>query len=292
MSDTIHQFPAIVHSQGVPLAARLYRNVNELITPQPTVAVSGSWLTVKEQMSHRYAQELAARGYTVMSFDFAGFGESGGEPRQLESPMRKIADIVAVTRFLASLSFVRGGLLGYVAICASAQYAAAAIKSGAPICSLASIAGWFHDTSTVSAYYGGEAGVSERIRRASVAPDLVPAYESGNERAGMFIPLDYYANKARGAIPEWRNEMDERSWLHWLTFDGLRAAERLEVPTLFIHGDECALPDNVRRIHQHMPGPKRLRWQAGFQVDFYDREDLVTLSVEEADQHFRSTLAV
>ncbi len=33
------------------------------------------------------------------------------------------------------------------------------------------------------------------------------------------IELDYYANPRRGAVPEWKNEMAERSWLFWLTFD-------------------------------------------------------------------------
>lgn len=27
---------------------------------------------------------------------------------------------------------------------------------------------------------------------------IVPAYEAGNDRAGMFFPLDYYANPDRG----------------------------------------------------------------------------------------------
>jgi hypothetical protein len=119
---------------------------------------------------------------------------------------------------------------------------------------------------------------------------MVPAYEEGNERAGMFFHLDYYANPARGAIPQWRNEMSEMTWLYWLTYDGLTSAQRLRVPTLFVHGDECALPENVKRIHSRMPGPGTLVWEKGFQVDFYDRPDLVGLAVKAADGHFRATL--
>jgi uncharacterized protein len=122
-------------------------------------------------------------------------------------------------------------------------------------------------------------------------PSMVPAYEEGNDRAGMFIHLDYYASPKRGRVPSWRNEMSEETWLHWLTFDGIFAAERLTLPTLFVHGDECALPENVRRIHDTMPGSKRLVWHPGFQVDYYDRPDLVELSVAEATAHFRDHLA-
>ena len=52
----------------------------------------------------------------------------------------------------------------------------------------------------------------------------VAAVEAGDDRAGMFIEMDYYANPSRGAIPLWRNEMTELTWQHWLTYDGLRAA--------------------------------------------------------------------
>jgi len=295
----IHTWPFIFHSDGVPLAARLHRNVGNLVDPQPGLTITGSWLTVKEQMPEVYARALAALGYTVLTFDFAGFGASGGEPRQTEMPARKINDITAAVRFLQTLSCVRADAIGHLAICASAQYAAAAIVRGAPIRSFVSVAGWFHDAATVAAYYGGESGVSQRIARAAAAMDeqiargkstMVPAYDAGNEQAGMFLPLDYYGSAARGAVPEWRNEMSEITWLYWLTYDGLTTAERVDVPTLFVHSDGCALPDNVKRIHARMTAPRMLLWETGFQVDFYDRPDLVALAVAGADRHFRPTL--
>ena len=72
---------------------RVYRNVDDLVEPQPTVVVTGSWLTVKEQMPHTYAVRLAELGVTAFTFDFTGFGQSGGAPRQVELPARKIAGI-------------------------------------------------------------------------------------------------------------------------------------------------------------------------------------------------------
>jgi dienelactone hydrolase len=288
----IHTFPVIFHSDGVPLAGRIHRNDPNLADRQPAVAISGSWLTVKEQMPDLYARELAARGYTAMTFDFAGFGTSGGELRQVEMPARKINDITAATRFLQTLACVQADSIGYLGICATAQYAAAAIVRGAPVRSFASVAGWYHDAETVAPYYGGAAGVGERMARAIAAgpSTMVPAYEEGNDRAGMFIHHDYYQNPARGAIKQWRNEMAEMTWLYWLSYDGLTTAERLQVPTLFVHGDECALPDNVKRIHSRMPGPRTLVWEKGYQADFYDRPDLVGLAVKAVDEHFRATL--
>ncbi|HEV2779897.1 MAG TPA: alpha/beta hydrolase [Actinophytocola sp.] len=291
--------PLLFINGDVPLAARVYRDTDDLFTRQPAVLITGSWLTVKEQMAHHYATALAARGYTVFTFDFAGFGGSGGNPRQAEIPARKIADITEAARFVSSLSYVHPGGVGYLAVCASAQYALAAIAGGAPIASFASVAGWYHDTASVAPFYGGAEGVALRMDRARAAFDAflrtgevrtVPAYQDGNDRAGMFFELDYYANPGRGAIPEWTNEMAELSWMYWLTFDGLSAAAKVSAPTLFVHGDDCVLPDNVKTVHDRLSGPTELVWADGSQIDFYDRPAQVSLAVEAADNHFRRTL--
>jgi hypothetical protein len=124
-------------------------------------------------------------------------------------------------------------------------------------------------------------GVERRMARAREAlaeqrrtgtVRMVPAYEAGNERAGMSFAMDYYANPERGAVPAWSNEMAEASWLHWLSFDGLAAASSAAVPTLLVHSDGCALPDNARRVHERLKGPKELAWMGtGTQTDYYDR---------------------
>jgi hypothetical protein len=291
--------PFLIVNGDVPLFARIHRANDDLVDRQPAVIVTGSWLTVKEQMPDLYARALAERGYTAVTFDFAGFGTSGGAPRQAEIPARKIADITAAARYVSTLSFVRPGAVGHLAICASAQYALRAIVDGAPIASFVSVAGWYHDTPTVAPFYGGMDGVAERVARARTALDeylrsgqvrTVPAYENGNDRAGMFIELDYYNDSDRGAVREWRNEMAELSWLYWLTFDGLSAASRVTVPSLFVHSDECVLPDNLKALYEKLAGPRELTWTEGTQTDFYDQPAQVALAVAAADHHFRSTM--
>jgi uncharacterized protein len=291
--------PYLILNGDVPLSARIYRAGDDLSERRPAVLVTGSWLTVKEQMADHYARALAERGYTAITFDFSGYGQSGGALRQVEMPPRKIADITAAARSVAGLSFVRPDSVGYLAICASAQYTLRAIAEGAPISSFVSVAGWYHDTPSVAPFYGGPDGVAQRLGRARDAFDeylgtgqtrMVPAYENGNDRAGMFFEVDYYASADRGAVPQWRNEMAEFSWLYWLTFDGLSPADRVTVPSLFVHSDDCVLPDNAKLVQQRVNGPSELVWADGTQTDFYDRPDQVSLAVEAADRHFRRTL--
>jgi fermentation-respiration switch protein FrsA (DUF1100 family) len=297
---SMFEFPMVFPADGASLVGRVYRNVDDLVTPQPAVVVTGSWLTVKEQMPRTYASRLAEQGITAFTFDFTGFGQSGGAPRQLELPARKIADIAAAADFLSTMSFVSRSGVGHVGICASAQYALAAIARGARIRSFASIAGWYHDAESVASFYGGAEGTALRLDRARQALEtwaksgdvaMVPAYRAGDDRAGMFFELDYYANPRRGAVPEWKNEMAEMSWLFWLTFDGVRSAGEVSVPTVMVHSDGCVFPEHAKAVHAALRGPKRLEWTEGTQIDFYDQEPYVTNAVAIAAPHFRATLS-
>jgi fermentation-respiration switch protein FrsA (DUF1100 family) len=294
----IQEYPVVFHSQGIPLAGRILRR-GGLEERQPGVVVMGSWLTVKEQMASGYARQMAERGYTALAFDFTGFGESGGEPRQTEIPSRKIADIRAAAAFLRTLSFVAGDRLALLGICASAQYCLAALAGELQVGAFASVAGWYHDPVSVAPFYGGEDGVQRRLTRAFKGLETwsrtrqitaAPAYEDGNDRAGMHFQLDYYARADRGAVPEWTNEMAEMTWFYWLTFDGLAAAARVTTPSIFVHADGCVFPDHARQVHARVQGPKELVWLSGSQIDFYDQPTQVNASVDAVSRWFERTL--
>ena len=293
------ELPVVFHSQGVPLVGRFLRNTSSLQERQPAVIALGSWLTVKEQMASLYARRLADAGYTAFVFDFAGFGQSRGEPRQTEIPLRKVMDIAAAVEFLRSMAFVDPDRIGLLAICASAQYVLRTLAQGAPVKSWVSVAGWFHDPASVAPFYGGDAGVEMRLDRAREAMaryvragdvTMVPAYKDGDDRAGMYFRLDYYGRADRGAVPEWRNEMAEMTWLYWLTFDGRSAAPRVATPTMLVHADGCVFPDHVHQVHAQVTGPKELVWTEGNQIDFYDQPAQVDTATRAALDWFNRTL--
>jgi fermentation-respiration switch protein FrsA (DUF1100 family) len=299
VKSNVFELPLVFHSQGVPLAGRVFRNTDSLQERQPAVIALGSWLTVKEQMAATYALRLAKAGYTTFIFDFAGFGESRGDPRQAEIPARKIADIAAAVEFLRTLAFVNPERIGCLAICASAQYTLHALAQGVAIRSFASVAGWYHDPASIAPFYGGYAGIKLRLERARDALEkyvrtgdlvVVPAYKDGDDRAGMYFRLDYYGRSDRGAVPAWKNEMAEMTWVYWLTFDGLSPADRVTTPAIFVHADGCVFPDHVRQVHARLKGPKELKWAEGEQIDFYDRPDQVEVAVSAVTQWFDQTL--
>ena len=292
--------PVTFDSEGSRLAGTLYVPPEQTSSSRsPGIVVTGSWTTVKEQMAGLYAQRLAERGFVTMAFDFRHWGASEGQPRQYESPERKIRDIVNAARFLQSRPEVESDRIGGLAICTSAGYLAHAVTRGAPLRSVALVASWLHDASTVPSIYGGDSGVARRVAAANAAREqfertgnatYVPAYDPNDPDAAMFFPLDYYGSDGRGAIPQWTNRFAIMSWSEWLTFDAVAAAPKLSATTLMVHADDAALPDNARQFFAALPGAKHLFWTVGTQTDFYDREPQVGLAVDAAVAHFRRTL--
>jgi len=291
-------------SEGSPLAGRLFfppgfRDGERL----PLIVVTGSWTTVKEQMPNVYARRLAAEGFAALTFDFRGYGESGGEPRQYESPERKIADYLNAADFAMTLRVVDPERLGALAICASGGYLAHAAARGAPFRSLAFVAPWLHDPGSVQMIYGGNdgQGVTRRIRLGAAARtkfertgvvDYVPAHGSPEEGSAM-SGADYYMRGDRGRIPEWDNRFAVMSWAEWLTFDAVSPGAQIHPPTLVF------LPNRpewqiapVERFFAQLPGPKHLERVPGFRPDYYDRDPEVSRAIALVVPHFKATLGM
>ncbi|MEU4704717.1 alpha/beta hydrolase [Nonomuraea dietziae] len=265
----------------------------------PGVVVAGTWTTVKEQMADRYAQRLAERGYTALSFDFTGFGESGGEPRDVESPARKVRDIHHALTFLAAHPAVDGERLGALGICAAAMYMADNAAHDPRVKALALVAPWLHDAAICEAAYGGAEAVATKIKIGREARsrydetgevDYVPVVSTIDERAAMPYEIDFYLNPQRGAIPTRPNRFAVMAWPEWLTYDSIALAPRITQPPLIVHSDEAAIPDGAHRFHAGLPGSKDILWIQGIQFDFYDQEPQVAIAIDAAVGHFGRTL--
>ncbi|MBT2224358.1 alpha/beta hydrolase [Nonomuraea sp. NEAU-A123] len=268
-------------------------------TRLPAVVVTGSWTTVRQQMPALYARRLAERGYLALAFDFRGYGDSTGSPRDLESPVQKAADIHQAVTFLTGHPQADPDRIGALALCAGAGYAAVNAAGDDRVRSLALVAPWLHDATLVEALYGGPEGVAqlmktgqdaERHWRQTGEVTYVPAVSATDPDAAMYGPFDYYLNPERGAIPQWGNRFAVMAWPGWLTFDPIAVAPKIHTPTLLVHSEEAAIPDGARRFHDALAGPKALVWTSGTQLDFYDQEPHVTTAVDAAVDHFTATL--
>ncbi|MGK8524897.1 alpha/beta hydrolase [Nocardia asteroides] len=284
-------------SDGVNLVGNLYLPQEQ--GPAPGVVVAGTWTSVKELMADRYAERLAARGYAALSFDFTGFGESAGEPRDVESPQRKVRDIHNAVSFLATHAAVDPARLGALGICAAAMYMSDNAAHDTRVKSLALVAPWLHDAAICAQAYGGAEMVAAKIELGKQARarfdetgviDYVPVVSATDERAAMPYDIDFYLNPARGGIPAWPNRFAVMSWADWLTYDSIALAPKITQPTVLVHSEQAAIPEGARRFHAGLAGPKDILWTQGTQFDFYDQEPQVTVAVDTVAAHFGRTL--
>lgn len=265
----------------------------------PAVIITGSWTTVKEQMPALYASLMARKGFAAFVFDFRGFGESEGEPRQYESFSKKIEDIRNAVTCVATLPEVDAQRIAGLGICASSGYMASAVAEDNRLKSLVTIAPWLHNRALVEMIYGGKEGVDKRLADAEQALNtwkdkgistIVPACSATDERAAMYGNWDYYLNPKRGAIPAWKNEFNVMSWKDWLTFDPIKIATQLKVPVLMVHSESAAIPDGAKAFYEGLKGEKKIVWTDGSQFDFYDAEKQVLFAAAQAGEWLSKTL--
>lgn len=101
---------------GIELAADMFRP-KKAEGKLPAIAVCGAFGAVKEQHSGLYAQEMAKRGFLTIAFDPSFTGESGGQPRYMNSPDINVEDFQAAIDFLSNLDEVDTERISIIGIC-------------------------------------------------------------------------------------------------------------------------------------------------------------------------------
>ena len=102
---------------GIELTGDLYTPKNKTEDKYAAIAVAGPFGAVKEQVSGRYAQTMAERGFITLAFDPSYTGESGGEPRDVASPDINTEDFSAAVDFLSVQKDVNPDRIGIIGIC-------------------------------------------------------------------------------------------------------------------------------------------------------------------------------
>ena len=119
LSDKVnHKKITFTNHFGITLAADMYTPKSSLASEKlPAIAVAGPFGAVKEQASGLYAHEMARRGYITIAFDPSFTGESGGQPRYMNSPDINTEDFQAAVDFLSNLPGVDPEKIGIIGIC-------------------------------------------------------------------------------------------------------------------------------------------------------------------------------
>ena len=98
MEQTEVSFP----SRGITCRGLLLRPEGKT-GPLPAVVMAGGWCYVKEVVMPKYARFIVDQGCAVLLFDYRGFGESDGEPRQHIVPLEQQEDYRSAISYLETL---------------------------------------------------------------------------------------------------------------------------------------------------------------------------------------------
>ena len=281
---------------GTAIAGNLFEPTRG--QPRACAVLTGPLTSVKEQAAGAYAAALAERGFLALAFDHRTFGESGGEPRQFENPLAKVADIVAAASALLSHPGGAGLVLIGVGVCAGGGYMAQAVAEESRFEGFASVAGYFGEVTPESL-----AAASSSIARGRAAEnkwqetgiaETIPAVSADGGDVAMPLQEAYeYYGTSRGAVANYVNAFAVQSWAYTATFDSLGAAAHIKVPALVLHSEKALAPALARRFIVHLAGPHEDRWLTSRgQIDFYDQPALIDTAADEIVNYFARGLSL
>lgn len=90
------------------------------------IVVGHTFTGVKEQTAGLHARKLAELGYITLAFDASFWGDSGGQPRNIEVPGIRVEDYSAAVDFLSNHPQVNPKAIGVIGICGGGGYAVSA----------------------------------------------------------------------------------------------------------------------------------------------------------------------
>ena len=262
------------------------------------VVTTGPLTSVKEQATGAYVRALSARGFAAVAFDHRTFGESGGQPRQLEQPEGKAADVTAAVTALAVDERTRSLPVLAVGICAGG-YMARAVTDDTRLRPFAGVAGYYSDAAGIRRVVTGRVPGGDRPRAsggAALASDGGWPRPSPRSRRWRRRGDAAARTSSMGpGVARWattRTSSPSSRSRAQIPFDAQEAAARIRVPFLLVHSEQALAPPLARQFYAVFGGPKSELWlQSQGQIDFYDDPRLIGPAVDAIAAWYTSTPA-
>jgi fermentation-respiration switch protein FrsA (DUF1100 family) len=297
-------------SAGHRLAGHLYRPPSASKTARtPGIVMCGPFSSVKEQTMPHYAERFADAGYTVLTFDPRGYGESEGEPRGHYDPAVIIEDYSTAANYLMRRPDIDAARTSVVGVCMGGGFAISVGARNKKLAAVVSVAGGFNIGGTFQQFMGPDGfaaylrKINEMVQReqetgeVAYVPTIAMALSDDVPVAAM--PLEeaytYYDRTSRLDAPTWSNQTTARCLEAYFSYNAVAHAPLVApTPMLIMHGtkDLALLPEYAQAAYDAAIGPKELVWiETHNHIEVYDQRPYVDEAAATVIEWLGRTLA-
>ncbi len=264
--------PASFTSQGVTCAADLHRP-QDASGPVPCVVMAHGFSATKEDTLPAYAERFAAAGLAVLRFDYRGFGDSDGSPRQVLDVKAQLDDYRAAIAHARALPDVDADRIVVWGSSFSGGHAITLAAEDHRIAAAIAQAPFTDGVATLRAVPPVTAlkltGHALRDAAGAIAgrrPHLIPATGAPGDVAAMTSP-DAHAGFAAivGTPSRWRNEVAARIMLTLPLYRPVAKAAKITCPILVTVAEEDTItpPKPALAVAARAPKGESARYPGG-----------------------------
>ena len=233
----------------------------------PVVVVATPGSSVRGQIGANYATRLAERGWAALTFDPSHQGQSGGYPRDLEDPARRVDDLRCAVDFLTTCEHADAARVALLGVCAGGGYAVQAAKTDHRIRALATVVGINIGRAWRQAHAAAPGGIESLLREVATQRTLearggtlrrepwIPDTPDAARQAGITDPdvlaaVDFYRTP-RGHDEHSTNRLLFTSNAALLAFDPFHLVEELLAqPVMVVVGSRRASTGSTEDGHE------------------------------------------